>query len=340
MAELGNETTDETSALKKRVAELENVVFELKKPTVDRFLPRLTPILTILGGIQALLIAFGLGFGYLGVSNILSVKNEADKVKEIVRTTESIYAGATAQIESLKVAQHIGKAIIESAKSTKYHIDSTKQSIDNTYAEAISLQNIFESKLQSTLAQTQQEREKLKLSVDRELSILRKKISTTDSNVVNLAKVFSRAAVQGKNSGSINASQAVFLFFLSSVIYETSGLPVDNEGLFYYNLAINLMNIGKFDLAITAFNESLIRQPKLSGDKKSQIGKHIAICQNKIDERKKMMSQQTKPLTDINDYIDFNNKLSMSILQALTEVGIFEQEKTNEILKRAELDNN
>lgn len=340
MAEISDDLIDENSALKKRIAELEKFVSDSQKPIVryeDRWLPRLTPILTFLGLIQTIFIAAGVGFGIIGVTNIMSVKNELDKIKDYSRDAERMNSQAkieyNAQLDSLRTAQQTSRNIIDAA-------NSTKQSISNTYTEVTSSQRIFESKLKSILKQTQQEQENLKLSVDGELSILRKKISTTDSNVINLAKVFSRAAVRGKNSGSLNASQAAFLFFLSSVLYETSGLPVDNEGLFYYNLAINLMSIGKFDLAIAAFNESLQRQPKLSDDKKSQIGKHIAICQNKVGEEKRMMSRQTKPLTSLNDHIDFNNRLSLSILQALTEVGIFEQAKADEVLKRAELDNN
>jgi hypothetical protein len=79
MTEFANDSNDENSALRKRISELEGIVSELQKPTIrheDRWLPRLTPILTILGGIQTLFIAAGVGFG-LRIQPTLSESKKA-----------------------------------------------------------------------------------------------------------------------------------------------------------------------------------------------------------------------------------------------------------------------
>lgn len=253
LAELRNKIIN----LSRSKAELEETISELQKPVVryeDRWLPRLTPILSILGLVQTIFIAAGIGFGWLGVSNILSAQNELDKIEGISRDVHDMNIQAKseyrAQLDSITIAKQFIQNIVDST-------NIVQEAISETSLEVVAIRKNVELRLNAILSQAQRERNTLRDSVNKELKLLENEIFALNSKIISLARDFSAAAKEGQASGLLNQSQVAFLFYLSTFLYQTVGLPIEKEGLHYYNLGIALSNIGKYEIAIESFNESL-----------------------------------------------------------------------------------
>ena len=119
---------------------------------------------------------------------------------------------------------------------------------------------------------------------------------------------------------------------LSEIFYRTTNFQETNQGLFYYNLAVNFHNIKEYDLAITYFNHSLNLQPNLSQDKVQEIKSKIIQCTEKSIAKKSILKNiaGNSEVVSVNQMVDFDHVL----LEDLVNNGYIKEIIAREILRK------
>ena len=160
-------------------------------------------------------------------------------------------------------------------------------------------------------------------------------VTSVDSSIHGLAQIFTYAAL--KYQDTLSSQDQLLLFLLSEIIYETTNLHSDFEGLYYYNIGVNFINVGEYQLAIEYLTKSKKIQVNLNDSQIQNLNSKIEHCKEKIELRDKI--QAVDHVVDINlginESIEYLKKVSDSIVLELVENGVLKDSQGNDIFKRA-----
>ena len=205
-------------------------------------------------------------------------------------------------------------------------LDKMINSLKGTHEEINEIYNKSMLRLNEiSLAQNE-----LNIEVNKKINHIENKVLQIDSSLHEIAQIFYKTSVQYQNI--LSKRESALLLLLSDVIKRKTGLPIENEGLFNYNLAVGLLNIGEYKFAIEQFKHTLAIQPELDKEKVADINKKIRMCESKLNERNLIPSiELSKPKKyTITDWLYFADALSL----VLVDRGVLKFEDTKEIHNR------
>ena len=269
--------------------------------------------LQILALIMSIFMAGAVGFGYLGVKNILDLNQEMNKMKELISDFSVMSKTAEDQFD-LKINS----------------INNIENSFNNSYNNLLSSQELSKKRSDSLFLNIKNDYSDLQNIFNNDFSLLDSNLSTINNQLKSLSDIFYKTSVKHQNI--LTSREQSLLMILSEIFYRTTNFQETNQGLFYYNLAVNFHNIKEYDLAITYFNHSLNLQPNLSQDKVQEIKSKIIQCTEKSIAKKSILKNiaGNSEVVSVNQMVDFDHVL----LEDLVNNGYIKEIIAREILRK------
>lgn len=328
IVELENQlTTLRGVDLQKRIAELENQLTTLRRKLEPDALAKaldssylstnnLRAFLQILSLIMTVFVAGAVYFGYIGLTNIFSIREEAEKVKairqsadEALQKTNSVGMDIQKQLETIRTA-------LEEARKT---VSTGKEDVQ---IQVTNIRKDLQVTMENLRKQNDQEGRELRTRLEARFSETEKQIRSINKSVQDISQIFNRVAVE--NEQTLNPRERQILFLLAR--------DIDPENpVFNFNAANLAANFGRYDEALR-YLEFVLKSKDLPPNVLDRAKALQAEC-IKLKANPPEVRANIPPGVKIGDYSVIG--LHVNTLETLRRMGYISLEQAQKIFDDA-----
>jgi hypothetical protein len=246
----------DTGSLEARVqeleAKLERLSFQLRPDNLAKRIDssylstnNLRVFLQILALIQTVFIAGAIAFGFVGFTNIMAIRTEAEKVREAGKTIEGSAKVAT---DSENTIRKRVAAFDEQLKKVDAAFGEKQKEMDR---KMILVQTSVDDAIKAMQKKTENSMNSMKGGMDQRLADAEKEINKVNKQLSSISTIFNKVGIS--NEKTLNAREKQLLFLLAKEI------DPDNP-VFNFNAGILAANFGRYDEAIVALDKVIKAQ--------------------------------------------------------------------------------
>lgn len=246
----------ETGTLDARVreleAQLEALSSQLKPDNLAKRIDssylstnNLRVFLQILALIQTVFVAGAIAFGFVGFTNIMAIRTEAEKVREAGKTIENS-AKLAAEAESTIRTQVA--AVDGRLKRVDAAFEEKQKQMDR---KMVLVQTSVDDATKTMQRKTEDSLNSMKGNMEQRLADAEKEIQKVNKQLSSISTTFNKVGIS--NEKILNAREKQLLFLLAKEI------DPDNP-IFNFNAGILAANFGRYDEAIIALDKVIKAQ--------------------------------------------------------------------------------
>lgn len=246
----------ETGTLEARVreleAQLEALSSQLKPDNLAKRIDssylstnNLRVFLQILALIQTVFIAGAIAFGFVGFTNIMAIRSEAEKVREAGKTIENSAKLATEAESTIRTQVSAFDARLKRVDAA---FEDKQKQMDR---KMVLVQTSVDDATKTMQRKTEDSLNSMKGNMEQRMADAEKEIQKVNKQLSSISTIFNKVGIS--NEKILNAREKQLLFLLAKEI------DPDNP-IFNFNAGILAANFGRYDEAIITLDKVIKAQ--------------------------------------------------------------------------------